>query len=315
MLVKGMVKELKVAVYSATAFRPDGIVSGADLDLAFLKTVTPKGLSIPYAELNDAIRGLRKRELVMVCAGSGIGKSTLVRELGYHLTAEHGCTVGYIMLEESLAKTAQALVAIDRGIPVGELMEAPSLLTDAEWEESFKRVVAPSYMYDAWGSSDVENIISKMRYLAVGCGCDFIILDHISMVVSGLDVDERKTLDMLMTAIRAEVVEATGVGVLGVVHLKRNGNKESFNEGGQVSITDLRGSAAIEQLSDVVIAAERNQQDEERPTLTTLRLLKNRPFGVVGKRGYAEYIIDSGRLLPAEAPTTTNTEKEEDFPF
>ena len=313
MLKAGLVKELKTSVYEAQPFRPDGIVQGADLDLTFLKSQTPRGLSIPYAELNEAIHGLRQRELVMVTAGSGIGKSTLVRELGYHLTVEHNQTVGYIMLEESLAKTAQALVALDNGIPVGDLMEAPDRLTDAQWQASFDKAVSPAFMYDAWGSTDVDNLIAKCRYLAIGCGCSFIILDHVSMVVSGLDVDERKTLDILMTRLRSEVCEATGAGVLAVSHLRRNTNKESYNEGAQVSISDLRGSAAIEQLSDIVISAERDQQSEDSACLTKLRLLKNRPFGNVGPMGYAEYIPTTGRLVPAEAPKPV--EVDEAFGF
>lgn len=315
MLVAGKTKELKVAVYDAKAHRPDGIIFGSDIDLEMLKTQTPRGLSLPYPELNEAIHGLRQRELVMVCAGSGIGKSTLVREMGYHLSVAHGAKVGYIMLEESLAKTAQALIALDNGIPVGSLMEEPTLLSDEQWTKSYNHVVTPVCIYDAWGSSDVDNIIAKMRYLAVGAGCEYIILDHVSMVVSGLDVDERKTLDILMTRLRSEVCEATGAGVIAVSHLKRNSGKESFNEGGAVSVTDLRGSAAIEQLSDIVLAAERDQQAEEGSCLTKLRILKNRPFGVVGPAGYAEYIPATGRLVASEKKPVTTTEIEGTFTF
>jgi twinkle protein len=318
MLKAGLVGELKSAVYEAKSHRPDGVVDGSDIDLSMLQTVTPRGLSIPYKELNDAIHGLRQRELVMVCAGSGIGKSTLVKELGFHLTTAHNAKVGYICLEESLAKTAQSLVALDNGVPIGNLMEEPSLLTDDQWKESYDKAVAPSVFYDAFGSTDVDNIISRMRYLAVGAQCQFIVLDHVSMVVSGLDVDERKTLDVLMTRIRSEVCEQTNVGVIAVSHLRRNSGKESFNEGGTVSVTDLRGSAAIEQLSDIVLAAERDQQSGENSSRTTLRLLKNRPFGQVGIVGHCEYQSLTGRLVPVDAdakPSATTEEGEQPFTF
>lgn len=315
MLKAGLQGELKQAVYEAKSHRPDGVVDGSDIDLSMLQTVTPRGLSIPYAELNEAIHGLRQRELVMVCAGSGIGKSTLVKELGFHLTTAHGARVGYICLEESLAKTAQSLIALDNGVPIGNLMEEPSLLNDEQWKASYDKAVTKSVFYDAFGSTDVDNIISKMRYLAVGAQCQFIVLDHVSMVVSGLDVDERKTLDMLMTRIRSEVCEATNVGVIAVSHLKRNSGKESFNEGGQVSVTDLRGSAAIEQLSDIVLAAERDQQAEEGSTLTTLRLLKNRPFGQVGLVGRCEYQPLTGRLVPVDYKAPKPVDADEDAPF
>ena len=174
-------------------------------------------------------------------------------------------------------------------------------------------VVNLSDFYDSWGSCDVDSLMTKLRYLAVGCECDFIVLDHVSMVVSGMDVEERKTLDLLMTNLR-QFVEQTGVGLIGVCHLRRNGGKDSFNEGGQVSLTDLRGSAGLEQLSDVVIASERNQQhgDEDKQDITNFRVLKNRPFGNVGPAGAARYDRDRGRLLPHDALLDDN---EEDIPF
>ena len=89
MIMAGRDGELKSAIYSAQPYRPDGIVSGEDINLADVLKGVPKGLDVPYLELNAAIRGLRKRELVLLCAGSGIGKSTLAREIGFYLTAEH----------------------------------------------------------------------------------------------------------------------------------------------------------------------------------------------------------------------------------
>ena len=315
MLVKGMVKELKEAVYSAKTHRPDGVLEGSDIDLESLKVATPRGFQLPYEQLSDMMHGIRKRELCVLTAGSGIGKTTLAREIGYHLITAHDQKVGWIMLEESLAKSAQSLIALDNGVPVGDLTEQPDLIAADAWSKSYGRLVAPSAFYDSWGSTEVDNIIAKMRYLAVGAECDFIVLDHVSIVVSGLEIDERKALDILMTRIRSEVVEATGVGVIAISHLKRNNSKESFNEGGQVSITDLRGSAGIEQLSDFIIAAERDQQSDN-PCGTKLRILKNRPFGVVGPAGHCEYVPHTGRLIPTDAPAqSAPVTNNEDNPF
>ena len=40
------------------------------------------------------------------------------------------------------------------------------------------------------------------------------------------------------------------------------------------SLSQLRGSAAIAQLSDIVIGLERNQQDAEASNVTTVRILR-----------------------------------------
>lgn len=296
MLMANRVKELKSAVYNAKQFRPDGIISGREVLLAQLKTPTPRGVDYPFPGLNDLLHGLRKREVVTLTAGSGVGKSTMMKEIGYQLIKKSEQKVGTIFLEESFIKTAQSFVAIDNNLPWIQLAEEPGLISDDAWIQSYDDIVVPAEYYDSWGSTTVEDVMAKMRYLAIGCQCDFILFDHISMVVSGLDVDERKTLDMLMTEIRS-FVENTDVGVIEIVHLKRTPGK-TFNEGSQISLSDLRGSAGVEQISDVVIAQERDQQSEDDPDIHQLRVLKNRPVGKVGKAGKAKYHVDTGRLLP-----------------
>ena len=79
MLIAGRVEELKTAVYTAKTYRPDGIVQGDEIDLAEVIKATPKGLDVPYLELNQALRGFRKRELYLLTAGSGVGKSTFAK--------------------------------------------------------------------------------------------------------------------------------------------------------------------------------------------------------------------------------------------
>jgi len=299
MLVAGKEAELKAAVYAAVPFRPDGIKRGTEIDFAEVIKATPKGFDIPYAEINNALRGVRKGELIILTAGSGIGKSTLARELGYHLIQQHDQRIGWVMLEESYRKTIQGLVAIDNNVPLGDLMERPTMLEQPDWDRSMTNLVKKSDFYDSWGSCEIDTLMTKLRYLAIGCEVDFIVLDHVSMVVSGLEVEERKTLDVLMTNLR-QFVEQTGVGLIAVCHLRRNSGKDSFNEGGRVSLTDLRGSAGLEQLSDVVIASERNQQadDDDAQDITSFRILKNRPFGVVGPSGQARYVRGRWRRQP-----------------
>jgi len=81
------------------------------------------------------------------------------------------------------------------------------------------------------------------------------------------------------------------------VHLSRNKGKTSFNEGGMVSLSDLRGSAALEQLSWNVIALERDQQGTDN-NISTIRVLKSREEGWTGVADTCAYNMDTGRLLP-----------------
>ena len=99
-----------------------------------------------------------------------------------------------------------------------------------------------------------------------------------------------------MTRLRS-LIEETGILVLAVVHLKRPDKGKSYNEGRPVSLTDLRGSGSLEQVSDVVVSLERDQQGDE-PDTATVRVLKNRPLGITGLAGTVRYDRETGRLLP-----------------
>lgn len=317
-LVANRGAEVIDAIWSAKAYRPDGIVKGSDLSLDRLRSSVARGVEIPYPELNAALRGLRKRELLLMTAGSGIGKSTLAREIAYHLVKVHGNRIGNVFLEESVQKTAVASVAIDNNIPLGDLLEDPSMLDDEKWQRSHAELVAPQFYYDHFGSLESTDLMAKMNYMAVGEQCDFIVLDHISMVVSGQEGSgegERKDIDRLMTNLRS-MIERTGVGVIAIVHLKRpGGGRASYNEGGRVSLQDLRGSGSLEQLSDNIIALERDQQDQDNPDLSQIRLLKNRQFGDLGLKDYLLYHRDTGRLLVAEAPPPRESREEDTTDF
>ena len=294
MLVKGKSKELISAMWEAKVYRPDGIVAGDDLWTAISTQEVVHSVDYPYQGLNEKTRGLRRSELTTITAGSGIGKSNLAREIGYHLI-KIGERVGFIMLEETVKRTALGLMGLhlDRPLHLG--------VEDVKSEElrgAYDSVIGngSTYFYDSFGSTQIDNLLNRVRFLAQGCECSWIILDHLSIVVSGLgDGDERRLIDNAMTALRT-LVQETGVGLILVSHLKRPSGDRGHEEGAQTSLSQLRGSHAIAQLSDMVISLERDQQGEQSNT-TTVRVLKNRFSGETGIACHVKYNPETGRLL------------------
>ena len=150
-------------------------------------------------------------------------------------------------------------------------------------------------------------------------GCSHIILDHITIILSGLEGgDERRMLDFVMTKLRS-LVEELQCALILVSHLRRPSGDKGHEEGVRTSLNQLRGSHGIAQLSDIVIGCERNQQDEENPDLTTIRVLKNRWTGETGVADTLYYSKETGRMvatLSAETATEYGFKKEgakEDF--
>ena len=292
MIQQGRLPELIDAFWGAKNYQPDGIINGADLWEEVSCKEEVFSISYPYSGINNKIGGCRLGEIVTVTAGSGLGKSHLTREFAYHLLNE-GATIGYVALEESSKRTAQGLMSLYLNQPV-HLQD----IKEEELKKAFDATMGTGrvFMYDHWGSTESENLLSKIRYLVRGCGCQYIILDHISIVVSGIDGgDERRIIDNMMTRLRS-LTEELNIGMIVVSHLRRPNGDKGHEEGQITSLSQLRGSAAIGQLSDIVIGLERNQQDAETSDTTTVRILKNRWSGETGVAGKLIYNKQTGRM-------------------
>lgn len=314
-LLNGKGEEVIQAIWNAKPYRPDGIVSGVDL---YDKCVTDiddlkDSVEYPWKALQEKTKGVRHGELYVFTSGSGMGKSTILRELEYYFGVQRGELCGIIALEESTRKTGLELMSLHLN---RRLLLNPECADESDRSRAFSETIGNGrfFLYDHFGSLDSNNLLSKIRYMIVSLGCKRIFLDHISIVVSGMDTDEdggeRKAIDKLMTNLRS-LVEETGATMFVVSHLKRP-EKKGHEEGAQVSLSHLRGSGAIAQLSDMVIGLERNQQGAN-PNILTIRVLKNRFCGLTGVSGHLKYNIETGRLEEyegegVECPFTADAE-------
>ena len=300
-LVNGKGDEVIRSIWNATVYRPDGIINGADLWQQVIAVDDTKSIPYPWQNLTSITLGIRQYELVTLTAGSGVGKSAIVREIAYHLL-QQGENVGMIMLEESVKTTALGLMSLYLNTPIRLNRDSVS---EAQLKEAFDNTLGTGrlYLYDHFGSTQVDHLLSRVRHLAKALDCKWIILDHLSIVVSSMEEggDERKLIDRTMTLLRT-LVQETGIGLIVVSHLRRPDGK-GHEEGAQTSLSQLRGSHAIAQLSDMVIGLERNQQDQEKRNQTTMRILKNRFTGETGEAGLLYYDIGTGRLT--EVPSTS----------
>ena len=309
MLVAGRVKELLDAQWSAKPFRPDGIEAGNELWDVVSSVEQNESVPYPFQGLNEKTFGIRRGEIVTVTAGSGIGKSQLTREFAYSLI-KSGHSLGYIALEESVKRTALGLMALELKKPIHLNRDG---VTDDELRRAYDETVGNGrvFLYDHWGSTDSDNLIQKIRYLVRGCGCNYIILDHLSIVVSGLDGgDERRIIDNTMTKLRT-LVEEVQCSLILISHLRRPQGDKGHENGQETTLSQLRGSASIGQLSDMVLGLERNQQDKDNPNLTTVRVLKNRWSGETGVACHLLYDRETGRMTE----TLLIDEEDEELEF
>jgi twinkle protein len=298
MLVAGRGSEIVSAQWGAKPFRPDGVVLGEDLWEQVSEVDDSESFPYPWAGMNDKTYGIRKGELVTLTSGTGIGKSSICREIAHHLIINDK-KVGYIALEESVARTAKGIMGISLNLPIhihGTNVGMEQL------HDAFQATMGTGncVLYDHFGSMDSDHLLGKIRYMVKALDVEYVFLDHISIMVSGYeDGDERRRIDNIMTKLRS-LVEEVGIALILVSHLKRPEGK-AHEEGAKTSLAQLRGSASLGQLSDLVLGFERDQQAEDEADVTTVRVLKNRYSGETGVNCTLRYSKETGRLKETDS--------------
>jgi len=285
--------------WSAERFVPDGIIDGSTMWEEVSKPIEQSLVQYPFKGINNLTYGIRDSELVTITAGSGLGKSQFVRELVFHILNNTTDNIGLMFLEESTRKTARSLMSLYANKP----LHLPDVeCTETELREAFDATLGTGrlFLFDHFGSTAIDNILNRVRYLAKALKCKFIVLDHVSIVVAAnqeKNLDERKAIDEIMVRLRM-LAQETGICLFVVSHLKRPDGK-GHEEGAATSLAQLRGSSGIATVSDIVIGLERNGQDPdpvERHT-THVRILKNRFCGLTGPACKLLYDLQYGRLI------------------
>ena len=319
MLIKNKHQEFVKAWWDAQMFTPSGIIRVSEKENEFFDRPKKESVPFPYHGLNKKLIGMRQGELVTITGGTGLGKSSVTREIEHWLTKKTEDNVGIIALEEDWRRTVDGILSIEANarLYIDNIREE---FTPETLRTMYQKVFGKDkvFIHAHFGTNSIDDIFSKLRYLIVGCDCKWVVVDHLHMLVTALsENDERRGIDNIMTRLRS-MVEETGAGIILVSHLRRVDGNKGHENGIQVNLSHLRGSNSIAQLSDCVIALERNQQsDDEREARTTrLRVLKSRYTGDVGLACALLYDKDTGRLTEFDEEDFSGIDElEPDIPF
>ena len=307
-LMSGKREEFIRLWWAAVPYTPAGIINLNSLGDTLYDENYCETVQFPWVGLNDKLYGMRTGELVTFTSGAGMGKSSIIRELMHHIMNNSEDNIGVLALEESVKNTAFNIMSVeaDQRLYIKEIRDNFTREQLREWE---KKTIGTGrfFAFDHFGSISNNEIMNRIRYMAKALECRWIVVDHLSILVSGQEdtgfSDERRNIDILMTKMRS-LVEETQIGLLLVSHLRRTSADRGHEEGREGALSHLRGSQSIAHLSDAVIALERNQQadDAVEANTTAVRILKNRYTGETGIATHLFYNGKSGRMSEVSNP-------------
>lgn len=300
-LKAGKAEEFKNLWWKAEEYKPKDIVAMGELwDRLKEFNKSRSYIPTPWTGVNDKIYGVRPSQVVVFAAGTGQGKSLFLKTFIQHILKTTSVRVGAFFLEEVAEDTAISLMSLEAGLNLRkpDIWRAQSETDLKKW---FDETCQGNRLdlFDGFDFDDIDLLIEKIRYLSKARDCKVIILDHITMVAEGSDENTTAKLNKLMSELKRIAVEE-GLIILAACHLRKSANaSKTHEEGGHVSLDDLKSSSSIKQLSDIVIGLERNSQDSDttKANTTVLRVLKNRDFGVKGPASAVVYDNETTRLI------------------
>jgi twinkle protein len=271
---------------NARRYVPETIVSTLSEFKEILREVPSRGIEYPFRTLNSLTYGIRPGETVLLTAQEGVGKTEIMHAIEHKLLKETDDAIGSIYLEEPKQRHLQALAGLELRLPV----HLPDCnCTQSEVIAALEGLVGKDerlHVYSHFGSDDPMVLLDTIRFLVSARKCRFILLDHITMAVSGLaGEDERRSLDQLSTRLEMMVKELDYALII-VSHV---------NDLGQT-----RGSRYISKIADIRIDATRDvtNPDGELRNTTFLTVSKNRFSGKTGPAG--RIIFDPTTFTMAE---------------
>jgi len=282
----GLDKEYINEWFRAPTHKPDGLLVGSEMWEDIINHKEPESVPYPWQGLNEKTYGMRESEVTLLLADTGVGKTTVCKEIEYQILTdekliEKGHGVGFLHFEEPKYDTAIGLMSLHNNKPY-HLPDTER--TEEELRDAFDAVINNNrvVVWDHFGSNDVETVLAKIRHMAA-MGCKYVVIDHLSIIVSDHSGDERKQLDEISTKLKTLIMNL-GIHAVCVIHVNRQGQ--------------ARGSAGPEQIANTTIRLERDKKEPDswRRNVTTITVEKCRLTGRTGVGCYLYYNDMTHRL-------------------
>lgn len=271
---------------SAKKYTPDNIISTFDeIKKALEEKQGDEIGTYPTETLNDMLYGLYRGQVVIIKGQEGIGKTEIFRMMEYHLLKETECKLGFIHMEEDKSTTIKGVATYELGIPCNL---PDSGISEESILEGYSSAVGDRedrvFIYTMFGGDDPDDVLDSIRFLVASGGVDIVFLDHITLLVTGVEEgDERRKLDYMSTKLKKMCKELDFCLVM-ISHV---------NDDGQT-----RGSRNITKIADTVIDLHRDKLADDEIEKNTLHMTieKNRKTGRTGKAGSLYFNSDTFRL-------------------
>lgn len=234
-----------------------------------------RGVATGFKDLDEALAGLQRSNLVVLAARPGMGKTTLALNIAQYVVVAEKKPVGYFALEMSQEEMVDRMLIAQADVDAwkfkigkfrdedfNRLSEAMGILADA-----------PFYIDDTPALSIME-MRTKARRLKAEHDVQLLIVDYMQLARSRNLENRVQEVSEISQGLK-NLARELKVPVLALSQLSRavehRGTKKP-------QLADLRESGAIEQDADVVMFLYREDDNDEENFILDIQKHRNGPL-------------------------------------
>ena len=246
-------------------------------ELAASESAVP-GLSTGLPDLDLAIAGLNKSDLLLVAARPGMGKTSFALNVLLHAGKFSGKSVVFFSLEMSREQLAIRLISNE------SFVELKKLITGKLNEDDWNKIAAASASLNQTQILIDDNPMLSVADMNAKCrrvdNLGLIVIDYLQLMTSaggtGRSGDNRQQVVSDISRALKIMAKELNVPVVCLSQLSRGPESRSDK---RPMLSDLRESGAIEQDADIVMFLYRDDyynEDSENHNLAECIVAKNR---------------------------------------
>ena len=246
-------------------------------ELAASDSAVP-GLSTGITDLDNAIAGLNKSDLILLAARPGMGKSSMALNMLLHAGKFSGKSVVYFSLEMSREQLAMRLISNE------SFVDLKKLITGKLNEDDWGKIAAASAALNQTNILIDDNPMLSVADMNAKCrrvdNLGLVVIDYLQLMTSaggpGRSGDNRQQVVSDMSRALKIMAKELDVPVLCLSQLSRANESRADK---RPMLSDLRESGAIEQDADIVMFLYRDDyynDDSETHNLAECIIAKNR---------------------------------------
>jgi replicative DNA helicase len=237
------------------------------------------GLPTGLPDLDEAILGLNRGELILIASRPGMGKTSIALNIALHVAKTSSKAVAVFSLEMAREQLVTRLLA-------GEsLVDSQKLLTGNLNREEWRRLAAAAAVISNTNIRIDDNPTLSVSDMNAQCrrvdDLGLVVIDYLQLMQSagsGHSYSNESRTQAVSDMSRMLKIMAKELNVP-VVCLSQLSRANEARQNKRPMLSDLRESGAIEQDADVVIGLYREgyyNKEVENPNLAEAIILKNR---------------------------------------